>query len=246
MLKNERQDKILEIISKNKYTTVKELTDLLHYSPATIRRDLTVLDSLGLLKKSYGGVSMNTQSPPVVIREHDNTGAKIAICRSAATLIHDGDMVFIDGTTTTYFLCEFLDKLKNVTVVTNNMKLALALGERNIPCYVTGGLVCDTTMLAYDYAADIIEKMNFDIAFFSVSAVNSDGRFSISDYFTGLTRAALKNTKKSVLLFDGSKIKNDSKCFFKSISAIDCVISNIKIPKMWKTKFADTEFISII
>lgn len=246
MLKNERQDKILEIISKRKYITVKELTEYLHYSPATVRRDITVLDSLGLIRKSYGGVSINMQTPPVVIREHDNTGAKIALCRSAAALIHDGDTVFIDGTTTTYFLCEFLGKLKDITVVTNNMKLALALGERKIPCYVTGGLVCDTTMLAYDYAADIIEKMNFDIAFFSVLAICADGRFSISDCFTEPTRAALKNTKKSVLLFDESKIKNDSKRFFKSLSSVDCVISNIKIPKLWKTKFTGTEFISII
>ena len=245
MLKNERQDKILEILSHKKYVTVSELVNSLHYSPATVRRDLTVLEGIGVLRKSYGGVSINTQTPPVVIREHDNTSTKIKLCRAAASLIKEGDLVFIDGTTTTYFLCEFIDKIKNVTVVTSNMKLAMQLCEKNVTCYVTGGLVFDTSMLSSSYAADFLEKMNFDIAFLSVGAVSDDGNYFVAPAFTELWRTALARTKTSVMLFDESKTKKQHKKYYKNIKSFDYVISNAKIPKDWKTKFPDTSFINV-
>ena len=74
MFKDERADKIVEILNKRKYATVDYLVKELHYSPATIRRDLTYLESLGMVKKSYGGVSINDVSRPEIFREHENTG----------------------------------------------------------------------------------------------------------------------------------------------------------------------------
>ena len=245
MVKNERHDKILELLTNKKYMTVDELVSILHYSPATVRRDLTLLEGLGLLEKSYGGVSLNTRSRPVMLREHDNTSAKIHICRAASQLIKDGDFIFIDGTTTTYFLCDFLERFKKITVVTSNIKLAMLLGERNIPCFVTGGLLCDSTMLSGTYAAELIEKMNFDIAFYSVTTVNEDGFFSISDSFTELVRAALRRSNKNILLYDDSKTRTQGKRNFKNLSCMDTVISNAKFPKLWKSKYEKTEFISV-
>ena len=58
MLKNERAERIVEILREQKYTTVQMLVDRLHYSPATVRRDLVYLEGLGLVEKSYGGVSL--------------------------------------------------------------------------------------------------------------------------------------------------------------------------------------------
>ena len=82
MFKEQRTDRILEIIRENKYVTVEQLVNRLHYSPATIRRDVTYLANLGLVKKSYGGVSI-TDAKPFVIREHENITEKIKMCRFA-------------------------------------------------------------------------------------------------------------------------------------------------------------------
>ena len=96
MFKEQRTDKILEIIRENQYVTVDYLVSRLHYSPATIRRDITYLADLGLVKKSYGGVSI-AGGRPSIIREHDNISGKVKVCKYASNLIKDGDIVFTMG-----------------------------------------------------------------------------------------------------------------------------------------------------
>ena len=171
MFKNERTDRIMEILKENKYTTVEKLVVELHYSPATIRRDLTYLAEIGLVRKSYGGVRIEENAKPLIVREHEMHDEKIKICKMAADLINDGDFIFIDGTTTTFFLGEFLELKKDITVMTSNLKLALLLGEKNINCFVTGGKVVDTGMLAGTLADDAVKRLTeIDLCFFRSEA----------------------------------------------------------------------------
>ena len=58
MLKTQRLDEILSILRQSRYVTVAELSDRLYASPATIRRDLALLEKSGLLVKSHGGVAL--------------------------------------------------------------------------------------------------------------------------------------------------------------------------------------------
>ena len=99
MFKNERTDKIMEILKENKYTTVEKLVSELHYSPATIRRDLTYLAEIGLVRKSYGGVCIEENAKPLIVREHEMHDEKIKICKMAADLINDGDFIGLIGHT---------------------------------------------------------------------------------------------------------------------------------------------------
>ena len=100
MYQSERLDLILEILKKNGYTTVKYLNEQLHYSNATVSRDLALLEAKKLVKRSYGGVELNeNQSTPLVFRYHKMKASKIKIARKAAELIEDGDTVFIDAAT---------------------------------------------------------------------------------------------------------------------------------------------------
>ena len=205
MFKEQRTDRILEIIRENKYVTVDTLVKRLHYSPATIRRDITYLANLGLVKKSYGGVSVNAKSRPHILREHENITEKIKMCRFAETFVSDGDVVFIDGTTTTYFLGETLLKKKDITVVTTNIKLAAYFGEHKVNCLVCGGRLYDAIMLGGTYACDLINKMRFNIAFFAVGGVSDDGQFSVSEAYWDFMRAAKARSEKTVLLNDKNK-----------------------------------------
>ena len=242
MFKEQRTDKVLEIIREKKYVTVDMLVSLLHYSPATIRRDITYLANLGFVRKSYGGVSI-INSKPVIVREHDNITEKIEICRKASDLINDGDYVFIDGTTTTYFLGEMLLKKKNVTVVTTNLKLAMFLGEHKVNCYVCSGQVWDSEFLCGVYVSDLIDKMNFDCAFFSVGVLANDGRFSIYEKFSSFMQSAKKHSKRSILLCDSKKIGLEAKRYFGDLNFFDAVISDEQFSNSLVESFPETEFI---
>ena len=67
-----RLDAILEILQKQHYVSVKYLVDTLHYSNATINRDLNVLKQRNLINRSYGGVELITKSklPALPFRYH--------------------------------------------------------------------------------------------------------------------------------------------------------------------------------
>lgn len=242
MFKEQRTDKVLEIIREKKYVTVDNLVSLLHYSPATIRRDITYLANLGLVRKSYGGVSI-VNSKPVIVREHDNIAEKVRICKRASELIKDGDNILIDGTTTTYFLGETLLNKKNITVVTNNLKLAIFLGEHKINCYVCSGRVCDSVFLCGEYLPDLVDKMNFDVAFFSVGALDDEGRFAINNSFLDFMKTAIKRSEKNVLLCDGKKLDIKSKSYVSTVSIFDCVVSDIDLPLTLKEKNPQVEYI---
>ena len=242
MFKEQRTDKVLEIIRERKYVNVETLVSLLHYSPATIRRDITYLANLGFVRKSYGGVSI-INSKPVIVREHERIAEKVEICKKASELINDGDYIFIDGTTTTYFLGETLLNKKNVTVVTTNLKLAMFLGEHKINCYVCSGQVWDSEFLCGEFVSDLIDKMNFDCAFFSVGAVSEDGRFSINEKFLGFMKTAKSRSKKSVLLCDSNKIGLEVKKYFGKLNFFDIVICDEQISESITKNFTETQFI---
>lgn len=243
MFKEQRIDKILDIIRENKYVTVDVLVSRLHYSPATIRRDITYLANLGIVKKSYGGVSI-TAGKPSIIREHENIPNKVKVCKRALDLINDGDRIFIDGTTTTYFLGEFLIKKKNVTVFTTNLKLAIYLGEHKINCYVCGGKVHDSTMLGGPYVSDLIEKTRFDKAFFSVGTINKEGQISVAPHFWDFMKSAFRNSKSNILLCDREKLNEYSKSYYADVNAFDTVICDCEMPDVFYEKFKNTTFIT--
>ena len=244
MLKAERIDRIFEIIKQNKYTTVDALVDRIHYSPATIRRDLTNLAKAGLIIKSYGGVSLNTQAKPSIIREHENTVEKIKLCGLAQSLISDGDTIFVDGTTTTFFLHELLSKKKNITVVTTNLKLAIILGENNVNCFVTGGQVHDATFLKGLYCADLLNKINFDIAFFSCSQISPSGEVAIYDGFSPFVETVISRCKKNVLLCDAHKFSNKLPFVFSCLKKFNVIITNGKFDDDIQEKFPTVKFIN--
>lgn len=244
MFKNERTDRIMEILKENKYTTVEKLVSELHYSPATIRRDLTYLAKIGLVRKSYGGVRIEENAKPLIVREHEMHDEKMKICKMAADLINDGDFIFIDGTTTTFFLGEFLELKKDITVMTSNLKLALLLGEKNVNCFVTGGKVVDTGMLAGTLADDAVKRLTeIDLCFFSVGSLSDDGNLGIAEHFSSMTAEAVRKAKRSVLLCDSSKMKKSYFVGAFSLSEVDTVISDTELSEDLRSKFPDTEFI---
>ena len=244
MFKNERTDRILEILKKDKYTTVEKLVRELHYSPATIRRDLTYLSDMGLIRKSYGGVRIEENAKPLIVREHEMHDEKLQICKVASDLIKDGDFIFIDGTTTTFFLGEFLENKKDITVMTSNLKLALLLGEINVRCYVTGGLVVDTGLLSGTLAHDAVKRLTgIDICFFSVGSLSDDGNLVVSEHFSSMTAEAVRKAKRSVLLCDSSKMQKSYFVGAFTLDEVDTVISDTELSTDLRERFPDTEFI---
>ena len=114
-----RFEQVLDIIKEQRYVTVKYLCDNLHYSTATINRDLNDLQRQKLIVRHYGGAEfIEKKGVPLVFRFNKMRPVKRAISKQAAADIKEGMTVFIDGSTTAQYMAEYIQNIKNITVIT--------------------------------------------------------------------------------------------------------------------------------
>lgn len=210
MLKEERYDKILEIVETKNYVSTNELSKLLYVSLPTIRRDLAELHRRKLLLRHFGGakkISSEHTVSPVDFRKSVNIAEKRKICKIAASYVGDSDIIFIDASTTAMQMAEFLSEKKQITVITNGLPLATRLVKAGIKTYATGGEMVENS-LAYagSFSEEFVRKFNIDTAFFSSYGVDSSGMIvDTSLPETQLRRTVINQAKKSIFLCDKSK-----------------------------------------
>ena len=127
MAGKERQKKILEIMNESGAVSVKRLTQILYASEATVRRDLTELEKLGAVKRTFGGAVPITEvnrQVPLLIRQSIDSAEKNEICKQAASLIRSGNVLFLDGSSTAQHLVKHLRPFSDLVVLTNGLKVA--------------------------------------------------------------------------------------------------------------------------
>ncbi|MBR1867649.1 MAG: DeoR/GlpR transcriptional regulator [Clostridia bacterium] len=211
MLENERQEKILEYIVKNKSITIKKLMGEFFVSEATARRDLKKLAENGMVKKVFGGATLinkNYELIPYSMRETENRDEKDRLCKIAAEMVKDGDVIYLDGSSTTYHLLPYLLKFKDLKIVTNGLNVMQFLYERKISAYGVGGHIAAHAPITAGYESiESGKKFNFDISFMSVSGLDEKGYFSgIYQDACELQKAILKQTETKVMIMSRNKI----------------------------------------
>ena len=127
MLKNEREREIINLLkTEDGFVTVKGLCEKLYTSESSIRRDLTSLEQKGIIKKAYGGAELVKSFSNVtsfIKRSHHNINQKRIIAQKAGTLIKDGDIIFLDQSSTAFYLANEIITNNTLTGVTNNIDI---------------------------------------------------------------------------------------------------------------------------
>lgn len=248
---NETQEKeLLEILQNNQYAAIDELAEKLCVSPSTIRRKLNVLQQKGLVVRTHGGAQLSNDNnffPSFTFRVHQNSFEKKKIALAAIKLIKNGDLIFLDGTTSAFFIAEYLSEFTNLRVVTNGIDTLSLLAKYNISAYSTGGYVKgeNRSVLVGNYAVEMIENFHADVAFFSARSVTANGE--IYDCFEEenvIRKTMIKHADKKVFLCDSTKFEKTSLFHLCSLNDIDYIISNHDLPaniRLDKTKKIITE-----
>lgn len=210
MYNTERRKQILEILEQRKSISVSELAKLMFVSAPTCRRDLDILEKEGKVQRTHGGVLLKRsqeQEIPLLFRQEQNSFSKTKIARKAAELISDGDVIFLDASSTVSFVVQFLEKYENITVITNSPKTSLMLGEKNIKNYCTGGLLLRHSIAYVGTDAEkFIAGFNADVFLFSSRGITKDGKIcDSSESEASIRKAMLKNADKCFYLYDSSK-----------------------------------------
>lgn len=211
-MSKDREKQILEILLKQKKVSVKELADFLFISEPSVRRDLASLEKQNLIKRIHGGAMLeetilSKNKIPFLIREYEQSSAKVLIAQKAIDLINDNDVIFMDASTSCYYLIPFLSSKRNITVVTNGVKALTKLAEYDINTISTGGTLINSCLaLVGEEAYKTIETFNADIAFFSCRGISDDGYLTdIAPEENNIRKQMMKNSKKSYLLCASEK-----------------------------------------
>ena len=234
-MKEERYEKILKYLEESSFITVEELSHKLFVSMPTVRRDLNELQRMGLVIRSHGGVmrrSSVSEGQPVMIRSSIHAAEKIRLSQAAAGLLHDNCVIFLDESSTTQHIIEFMSDYKNITVLTNSLTLLVQLNKYGIPTYCIGGkLDIDNQSFIGSMAEEMISRFNIDIMFFSTSGINEKGM--IVDYSEGandLRRRALPYAHKKVFVCDSSKFNKRAAYSLCALSDVDTIIVDAPLP----------------
>ncbi|MBR2321077.1 MAG: DeoR/GlpR transcriptional regulator [Clostridia bacterium] len=235
-MKETKEKQILEILQTQEYATVLDLASILSTSTSTIRRMLEALQSKGLVTRTHGGVKLNGEnafSPSFSFRIHQNSFEKKKMALAAIKLIKNGDVIFIDGSTSAFYIADYLKEFQNIRVITNGIDTLSLLSKNNILAYSTGGQISseNPSVLVGRYAEDLIGNFHADIAFFSAQSMDSNGE--IYDCFEDenfLRRAMIKNAKVKVFLCDATKIGKTSPYHLCSAKDVDYIVSNQSLP----------------
>ncbi len=211
MLTPERHRLILELIQAHHTVTIKQLVEHTTSSESTIRRDLDQLEQLGNLKRVHGGASLRqatSEEPTLREKTTKNHQEKTSIATMAASLVRDGDCIFMDAGSTTYEMIPHLSD-KDITVVTNGLNHLHALTSHSISTYILGGFVKQRTKaIIGTMALKNLEQYRYDQCFLGVNGLTLEDGFTTPDPEEAvIKRTALSLSQKRFVLADHSKFE---------------------------------------
>jgi DeoR/GlpR family transcriptional regulator of sugar metabolism len=220
MLAAERQDRLVKALENRDFLTVDEACALVDASPATIRRDVVELVAQGRVERQRGGISRPRRDAlamlPFATREMQQAVEKSAIARTAAAHLRPGDVVFVDGGTSTLHLAAHLGAVP-VRVITNSLRLAVAICAAQyvspVEVHCTGGyLLARGGMLIGPQARAGIEAYHATWAFLSAGGIGTDGVFNNDELVQDVERAMIAHADRVAVLADHTKIGARALC----------------------------------
>lgn len=234
MLQIERQEQILQLLRQKDALRVGQIAKALYTSEATVRRDLSYMESAGLVRRVYGGVVLEKQNMPIDVRINENTAAKKEIAERAAGLLFKGASVFIDASSTASHLLPYLIQHSDITVITNSHRAVETLRQSKVNFICTGGkMIASNQAYVGRIAEQTLENLCMDLAFFSSQGVSEEGEVTdFSEEETSLRRVLLRRAKRPILLCDSSKVGKKFLYRLGHLSDMAEVITDETFPKM--------------
>ena len=218
----------------------------MYTSESSIRRDLASLEKQQLIKRTHGGAvieenSISSLKIPFVIRELEQSEAKIAIAKEAIAYVNDYDVIFLDASSSAYNLVPFLKTKNHLTVITSGIKTLLKLGEYGIKAVSTGGeLLSSCQSLVGPEAFKTIQRYNANAVFFSCRGLSEDGMLTdISESENYVRQHMINHAEKQFLLCAENKFGKKYFHNLCSVNEITKVICETELPE-FNTQIAAT------
>ncbi len=245
MLAAERRNEILEILKEEGRVIVSELSRKYEVTEETIRRDLEKLEQDGVAERTYGGAVVKANDKeelPFLVRKRANVEAKKAIAMKICNLIHDGDRIMLDASTTALFVAKQLRPKKNITIITNSIEILLELSdEKEWKILSTGGSLRPGALSLVGYQAErMVDDFHVDKAIVSCKGVDLEHGFSDSNEAdAGIKKRMLNSADVKIMAVDNAKFGHRSFTKITGINGIDMIATDCPLNEQWQRKFEE-------
>ena len=245
MLALERRNLILEKLQDEKRVVVSELSQMYGVSEETIRRYLDKLQKEGLAIKSYGGAVINEDVSidlPFNVRKNQNVVGKQKMAEIVASLVHDGEHLLLDASTTAVFVAKALKEKERLTVITNSMEILLELADvSGWNIISTGGMMKEGYLAFLGSRTEEVNRSYFaDTVIFSCKALDEKlGVMESQAAFGPAKKAMLDSGRKKILVVDNTKFDQTAFSVAGKLRDIDIIVTDEKPSDKWLQLFEE-------
>jgi DeoR family transcriptional regulator, aga operon transcriptional repressor len=231
MQQSDRLSSILERLAEDGSVSVVEIARDLDVSPATVRRDLQLLERQRLLGRTHGGAVPQgvLYELPLRYKSGRQTEQKHRIAREAADRVRDGWAIGLTGGTTTTEVARALVDREQLTIVTNALNIAAEIAVRpNLKLVVTGGVArSESYELVGPIAEASLQGLNLDIVFLAVDGISARaGLTTHHEVEAGTDRALLERAERVTVVADSSKLGKVAFARICELSEVDELITD--------------------
>lgn len=217
--------------------SVAGLARMLRVSPVTVRADLSELEKRGRIVRVHGGAMAPNKPAPELgfeSRAQIQHASKRAIGKYAASLVHDGDSIFLDASTTAFELARCVRDRRELTVITNSLRSAQELAlYPNITVIMPGGILRrEAFSLVGMWSADLLQQFNVGRAFMGARGFTlQEGLTDVNPDEVALKRAIVQVAKEVIALIDSSKWNQIALASFCALEQLAAIITDKRAPR---------------
>lgn len=227
-----RQQRILQYAQENGNVQIKELTQYLGVSEATIRRDLGELDAQGLVKRTHGGAVIRNNTTSFERQQQEKmkimSDEKRRIAKKAVSFIRPGETILLDSGSTIYYLANNLIDIPDLTIITCDLYIASNIMlHPTSTMVVTGGIRRKgfNNVLLGSMVEDYIRTIHVDKVFLGADAIDYEFGISNANMLEASIKKLLVNAGNNIILIaDHSKLNNKALAKVCDLSEIDALI----------------------
>ena len=247
MLAIERRNAILAKLNAEGKVIVTDLSREFDVTEETIRRDLEKLDNEGLATKTYGGAVANQNlniDLPFNVRKRANVELKQKIAEKIAEMIHDGDYIMLDASSTAIYVPKCISNLKNITLITNSVEILVELADKsNWKILSTGGSLKKGALSLVGASAErMIRGFHVDLAVCSSKGIDMNmGVTDSNEKDSEIKQAIFGAANRKILAVDSTKFDKISFVHVCDLSDIDTVVTDKAPSERWIEYFKDRE-----
>ena len=234
MQAEERQLRIEEHLQKAEFASLDELAELVEASPSTVRRDLTLLESKGTVRRTHGGarvVSPKSDEFAFATRDTHQLDEKEAIGKACAALVHSNQSLILDAGTTIFHVARHLES-KSPQVITNSLPVANLLATNpKVEVLVSGGMIYPRLgVLVGPLAVEAFSRLHADVAIMSSGGITLDGITNSHGLLIDIQRAMIAAAQRVIFCLDHTKFDRRSVSFLCSLDEVDVVVTDRRAP----------------